>query len=391
MLPVVLYEPPWADRFFPVADFLPFWEMRCGAFTFLERMTRFLDARPVLFPREEMQEAAAAFSPSLQVAGTDSLPDEAVFVSAAWVPPPGTDIAAEAEKGSNPHCRRMRKTAFLELLASRVLDEPYPGEDGRVVRKPWELVVKNPAFLAEDAAFFEPGAPEGVEVVGPAEDCRISPRAEVGPFVVADCRNGPVVVEEGVRLAPFTFLEGPLFIGRGTIVKGGRFSSSSFGPDCRLAGEVADTVFQECVNKAHDGYIGHAWVAPFVNFGALTTNSDLKNTYGEIRLRRPGGTEPTGLMKFGFICGPHTRFGIGSLIPTGALVGGFCNLFAGSSFLPRYVEHFRWYDGRRETMYRFEDAVKVAAKVTARRNRTFSAAETRRALAVYRKVFAPPE
>ncbi|MDZ7815486.1 MAG: hypothetical protein U5N86_05615 [Planctomycetota bacterium] len=143
------------------------------------------------------------------------------------------------------------------------------------------------------------------------------------------------------------------------------------------------------MNKAHDGFIGHSYVGHFVNLGAMTTNSNLKNTYGPVRLRTPDSTMDTGMNKFGMLCGPHTKFGIGSLIPTGSLIGGFCNLFAGGSFLPKYIEHFRWFDGLHTEMYRFDQAVRTAEKVAERRNRSFTAAETRAALNVYRRVYKP--
>ena len=243
-----------------------------------------------------------------------------------------------------------------------------------------------PIVLKWDFSFFKPSGSSELNVIGNRNLAAISPEATVHPATTFDCRNGPIIIDGRVEIGPFSSLKGPLFIGDETQVFGGIVEGCSIGPNCRVQGEVGDSIFQECVNKAHQGFIGHSYVSPFVNFGAMTSNSDLKNTYGSVRLHAPSGEVDTGLMKFGFICGPHTKFGIGSIIPTGAVIGGFSNLFAGGVFLPKYVEHFTWYNGREFSLNRFEQAIKVAKIVTGRRGRGFSAAETKRALSVFRRV-----
>jgi UDP-N-acetylglucosamine diphosphorylase/glucosamine-1-phosphate N-acetyltransferase len=389
---VVLYDLPAYSVFYPFFDFMPCWELRTGALSVRDRWSRICGrANLMLFPLSEHIEIAAAFAPELKVHNADSLPSDAIYISSMLVPGPTFDYAKVAESGTNPFCKRLSKNGFLELIRSGIHDMHVEG-DGKefiIVRKQWTVIEHLETLLKWDYRFFSYSSASGIQVNGPADQLRVAQSAKIGPLVVADTSHGPVVIDEEAEVKSFTLIEGPAYIGRKTILLGGKLSCCSFGENCRVAGEVANTIFHDCVNKAHHGFIGHSLVGSFTNLGAMTTNSNLKNTYGTIRMSFPTKIEETGQIKLGMICGPFTMFGIGSLIPTGAVIGGFCNLMAGGNYLPKFVDHFTWFDGLESTSYRFEQAVKTATKMAERRGRHFSAAETRRALAIYRRSYRP--
>lgn len=391
MLPVVIYELPSADKFWPLSDFYPMWELRCGALTFIDRWKQYLSkAELLLLPRGEISEVARSMQPSLRVITTENLPEDAIYISSALLPSPSFDVERVANCGENPHCKRMIRGAFSEILSTNLHDNPCGGinEDFLIVREVWHLVEYLQTALNWDISYIAATSDSFLNEYK-ASNAYISRNAQIHSPIAMDTSHGPILIEKGVEVKPFTSLTGPLYIGENSIVLGGRIANSSFGRKCRISGEVCDSVFQDFVNKAHDGFIGHSWLSSYVNLGAMTTNSNLKNTYGTVRLRTPAKTVDTGLAKFGFVCGPHTKFGIGSLIPTGSLYGGFCSMAAGGEFLPKHAGHFTWLEGSNSSLYRFDAAVKVAQTVCERRNEQFTSADMRRALAIYKVITKP--
>jgi UDP-N-acetylglucosamine diphosphorylase / glucose-1-phosphate thymidylyltransferase / UDP-N-acetylgalactosamine diphosphorylase / glucosamine-1-phosphate N-acetyltransferase / galactosamine-1-phosphate N-acetyltransferase len=162
-------------------------------------------------------------------------------------------------------------------------------------------------------------------------------------------------------------LVGPLHLGRGSIVFGGHVAASSIGPVCKVRGEIADSVLLGYDNKAHDGYLGHALVGRWVNLGALTTNSDLKNNYGSVTVWTPSGPVDTGLMKVGCFLGDHVKTGIGTVLNTGTVVGTGSNVFGGG-MPPAFVPPFSWGSGSEYVDYRLDKFLEGAERAMARRD-----------------------
>jgi UDP-N-acetylglucosamine diphosphorylase/glucosamine-1-phosphate N-acetyltransferase len=142
-------------------------------------------------------------------------------------------------------------------------------------------------------------------------------------------------------ITAFTRLEGPCYVGPRTQVHGAKIrAGTTLGPDCRIGGEVEASIVQGCTNKYHDGFLGHAYVGEWVNLGAGTQNSDLRNDYGEVRMTVNGRLVNTGRTKVGCYLGDHTKSGLSTLLNTGANIGVFCNLLPTGGLLPKYVPSF---------------------------------------------------
>ena len=159
--------------------------------------------------------------------------------------------------------------------------------------------------------------------------------------MVLDTRNGPIMLAPGVEVRAFSRLVGPLAIARDTRVLGGQISGSAVGPRCVVHGEVSATLFLGYSNKAHDGFLGHSVIGRWVNLGAGTTNSNLKNTYGPVRVTLGGQRHETGLQFMGSLIGDHVKTAIGTMLPTGCVIGAGANLF-GSARPPAEVAPFAW-------------------------------------------------
>lgn len=210
------------------------------------------------------------------------------------------------------------------------------------------------------------------------DDCRIDGQ------VVIDAQGGPVFISSGVEIQPHTRIEGPCFIGEKSMLVGGKIREGcSIGPVCKVGGEVEESIILGYSNKFHDGFLGHAYLGEWVNLGAMTTNSDLKNNYGTIRVDLGDGQVDTGMTKIGSFIGDHVKTGIGTLLNTGISLGFATNVFGGGLTSDKFVPPFCWGNTGKYSEYKLDKAVSTARAVTARRNVEFTELDER----LFRSVF----
>lgn len=259
---------------------------------------------------------------------------------------------------------------------------PSVAVEGRVLASAWELMARNRERLRADGARFpESALPAGVHRVGDGV-ISVAPGAVVEAGVVLDTTGGPVMLEAGARVRAPCRICGPAWVGPGSTILGGELAGVSIGPACRIRGEVQSSLVLGHANKAHDGFLGHSIVGRWVNLGAMTSNSDLKNTYGPVRVQAGGRAVETGLMKAGCLLGDHVRTGIGTLLDTGTVVGAGSNLF-GERVPPKSVPPFSWGSGAGPDEYDIERFLETAAVVMRRRGMTL----TRPMRELYRRAF----
>jgi UDP-N-acetylglucosamine diphosphorylase/glucosamine-1-phosphate N-acetyltransferase len=249
------------------------------------------------------------------------------------------------------------------------------------------LVHLNGEQIARDFAPGRPALPPptGLALVGPRERLRVDPRAKLEPMVVADTTGGPVVIEAGAVVSAFTRLEGPCCVGPGTHVLGAKVrAGTTLGPNCRIGGEVEASIVQGHSNKYHDGFLGHAYVGEWVNLGAGTCNSDLRNDYGPVTVTVGGRPVATGMSKVGCFLGDHTKAGLGTLLNTGTSAGAFCNLLPSGGLLPKYLPSFTsWWNGALAENSDLPGLLATAATVMGRRGAALTPAHA----ALYRMLF----
>jgi UDP-N-acetylglucosamine diphosphorylase/glucosamine-1-phosphate N-acetyltransferase len=243
---------------------------------------------------------------------------------------------------------------------------------GTMLESPWDLVAQNPERIRRDVAALWPrgDAPAGIIRIGDGI-VSLGGDAQIEPGTYVDTRQGPVRLSEGVRVEGPARLIGPLFIGARTKILGGHVGTSSIGPVSIVRGEVADSVLLGFVNKAHDGYIGHSLLGRWVNLGAYTTNSDLKNNYGTVRVWTPDGDVDTGLLKVGCFLGDHVKTGIGTTLNTGTVIGAGTNIFGGV-MPPSAVPPFSWGAGTELGEHRLDKFLATAEIAMSRRGQTLT-------------------
>lgn len=240
---------------------------------------------------------------------------------------------------------------------------------GRWINEVWDFIATLPEQLAEDiprrAKSLEATALTDATVIG-SVGVFIEEGARIGPHVVLDATAGPILIRKGTMVAPFTHLLGPVAIGRDSQILGGRITASSIGDHCKVRGELSNSIILGHSNKGHEGFVGHSYVGRWVNLGALTTTSNLKNTYGPVQLWTPSGVRTTGQQFLGTLFGDHVKTGIGTMLGTGTVIGAGANVF-GASTPPKVVPPFAWGIAEPYETYDVTRFLVVAERAMARR------------------------
>jgi UDP-N-acetylglucosamine diphosphorylase/glucosamine-1-phosphate N-acetyltransferase len=202
--------------------------------------------------------------------------------------------------------------------------------------------------------------------------------ARVDAFAVLDSSHGPVLIDRDAHIGAHAVLQGPLYVGPGTIVAPGALlkARTVIGARCRAAGEIGATIIQGESNKAHDGHLGDAIVGRWVNLGASTVNSNLLNTYGEVSMRvEPDAPiERTGRQFMGCIIGDHVKTAIGTRIMTGTTLGTG-SMIACSAPPPTSTPRFSWLTDDGAKVHRLDRFLATAEVVMKRRNETMHPGE----------------
>lgn len=406
MLQLILFDDAVSRAWEPFALTRPGGELRFGALTVRERAERTFGA-PCVAHLGAPHLAGFTEGGSPPVLGYEDAPREGdrLFLSARAVVAWGGGELWVARRGGSgalvvdgevagwfaPEGTPAPEPSFFHHPPT-ILDRTGAVElEGRMIGPVWELMSGNPGQVAADvAALF----PEAAETVLPEGAHRFGEHALVAgvgvriePCVVFDTSAGPIWLDDGVTVKAFTRLAGPAYVGKKSILLGGHLEAVTIGDGCRIRGEFAQSVCLSYVNKAHDGHIGHAYLGAWVNLGAETTNSDLKNNYGPVRLWTPEGEKDTGELKVGCFLGDHVKTGIGLLLNTGTVVGAGSMLY-GAELPPKHVPPFSWGTGEDLTAYRVDKFLDVAGRAMARRQVTLSEsaqAQIRRAWEVSRE------
>ncbi|HEV7839127.1 MAG TPA: hypothetical protein VGO75_13745, partial [Gemmatimonadaceae bacterium] len=241
--------------------------------------------------------------------------------------------------------------------------------DGRWIHEVWDLIGSLVEQLIEDIPLRVKtltAAASSATVVG-KHVVFVEEGADIAPHVVLDATAGPILVRKGATVAPFSHLVGPIAVGRDSHILGDRVAASSIGDHCKVRGEFSNTIIIGHSNKGHAGFVGHSYLGRWVNLGAMTTTSNLKNTYAPVQLWTPTGVRNTGQQNLGTLFGDHAKTGIGTLLNTGTVIGAGANVFGGT-MPPKAVSPFSWGDGEPYDTYDITKFVDVAKRVMARRH-----------------------
>ena len=230
------------------------------------------------------------------------------------------------------------------------------------LEKPWHIVEFNAQQIREDMQWFFPKHTGEVFLTPPPDHCHI----------ISDMEN-PVFIGNSVSIGPGAVIEGPCVVGDECVVRSHSHlrAGSTLGPNCKVGGEIAKSIFFGYSNKAHEGFVGHSVVGEWCNLGAGTTTSNMKNNYSTVRLwdAKTQDFKDTGTSFCGSMIGDHVNCGIGTKLPTGCVIDPISQVFL-STFVPKHVPMFSWLEDGKQEMFRPNEAISVAERMMRRRNQT---------------------
>jgi UDP-N-acetylglucosamine diphosphorylase/glucosamine-1-phosphate N-acetyltransferase len=382
MTTLYLYDDTRARAFEPFASARPVSELVAGTMLIRDRWRHALQPSDIQFiagPRlEHFDEPGAK-------AATGMIPSGSVIALSRCAPALPADPSKVARRSAT--CSMWR--CGVELAAVRTkepidvaafadgtmtLDELYAGTgaigtlDGWWLNEVWDFIRFLPEQLTSDlaASSLPAGArPANATILGDGV-VSVAADAVIEPHVVFDATAGAIYVGARSHVRAFTRVIGPCYIGNDVQVMGGDIGGSSIGDVCKVRGELSTTIFLGHSNKGHDGFVGHSYLGRWVNLGAGTITSNLKNTYGTVARWTPSGVRDSGLQFLGTLFGDHVKTGIGLQLSTGTVLGSGANVYG--NMPPKAVAPFSWGDAPPYAVYRADKFIETAARVMSRRH-----------------------
>ncbi len=355
---ICIYEDETWGNFYPLIDLRAVFELRFGCRSFLEKFRRLYPREKFsLWVREEISDVIKERYPDCMV--NQPVTPPALFFCASVVLNERVPIKGDEELflvNNRTVGFRLNKPRFWEpgFLGKLQLGLKEKKIKAMAYLHLYELVVNNPIELNREIRQMAKGRDGVIR----------SKNVQVHRSAVISVANGPVLLDEGCVIGPLSYIEGPAYIGKRTVIDQATVRQGcSFGPECRIGGEVECSIFQGYSNKHHEGFIGHSYIGEWVNLGALTTCSDLKNNYQPVKIRLKEKEIYTGQVKLGCFIGDHCKTAIGSMIPTGAVLGTGANWYE-PGVVPKSLPAFAW--GKTER-WKKELVVDFCRRVMARR------------------------
>jgi UDP-N-acetylglucosamine diphosphorylase/glucosamine-1-phosphate N-acetyltransferase len=386
---IVIFEDEGYLNLLPTVYFQPVWNLHCGIDTLIQKVIRCFGSQSIHYMARDY--ISRYFLPTNNLSQMN-FSGEVLFVNGRIL----------LQKNDNLKIKEIPANSVLKyedavvavrvspkkiskyfqdgvLLSDRVLNDfSYSDVSFQMINFPWDLIYSNGTQIRLDASELkrlgniEGLVDAGVQVLG-KENIYIGKNSRVMPGVVINAEDGPVWIADNCLVMAQAVLEGPLFVGNNSKIKASAkiYPNTSIGEVCKIGGEVEDSIIQSYSNKQHEGFLGHSYLGSWINIGADTNNSDLKNNYGEINIYLHNRTVATGKQFLGVIMGDHTKTAINTMINTGSVIGACCNIFGGG-FPPKYIPSFSWGGSEGLHDYKFEKCIEVSKVVLKRRNIEFS-------------------
>ncbi|NOZ05473.1 MAG: hypothetical protein GXP41_03850 [Chloroflexi bacterium] len=400
---LVLFEDEGVENFLPLTWTRPVWDLRCGLSTLGEKLVAAYPENQVIKAcRRLLEPVTLERSAGLAVNRIES--ERALFLNGRLLARPGLSQripldgpdglfvqgeAVVAARLGGANLERIGERLGNPLRRKDFGDLPAQEVEAEMVQYPWNLVHRNPHRIESEAAEagilgqIEGNVNKGAHLIN-AHHIAIARDSVIKPGVVLDASSGPIIIGRDVLVMSHAVIEGPTYIGDGSKIKVGAkiYAGTTIGPVCKIGGEVDESIFQGYSNKQHDGFVGHSYIGSWVNIGADTNTSDLKNNYSTVKVPINGIEVDSQSIFVGLIAGDHTKTGINTMFNTGTVAGVGCNLF-GAGFPAKWIPSFSWGGADRLVEHRLEKMLDTARRVTARRGVDLTQAQD----ALLREVF----
>lgn len=405
-----VFEDDQVDHFLPLVHTRGVYDLRLGIRTLLEGLQEAFGEPGTMLHARRSVAAVTAQENDLLV---NRIPEglDVLFVNGRWIAEEG-DALDRVRRATEEREARVF-TSGDEVVAAWVPDassryverdvvtpETFDGMaaeelDGvRLVSRIWDFFTELEDSLRRDFTIRTKGQyiyeRPGVTIsdgahLGAGEKIYIGSGSVVRPGAVLNAEHGPIYIGEEVEIEENAVVKGPAYVGsKSVIMTNADIESCAFGYWSKVGGQVDGAIIHSLSNKAHDGYLGEAYIGRWCNLGADTNTSNLRNDYGEVKMYDAVARDfvPTGRQFLGLVMGDHAKTAINTMFNTGTVVGVSCNLY-GAGFMPRHVPSFSWGGPEEFVEFRLEKAFKIAEAVMHRRDQQLSDAERENLTAVY--------
>ncbi|MEO8412713.1 MAG: putative sugar nucleotidyl transferase [Ginsengibacter sp.] len=246
---------------------------------------------------------------------------------------------------------------FLKQIGKQ--NAPFPSiDDCKILEYPWQIFEYNDWAIRQDFKLITAGRKSQPvsstnHLIHP-ENIFIEDGADVN-YSILNAKDGPIYIGKNSEIFEGCLIRGPFSLGEGSRIKMGAkiYGGTTIGPFCLATGEIKNSILTSYSNKAHDGYLGDSVIGSWCNVGAGTTNSNLKNTAGLVKMWSKSKNKFVNAgYKCGLLMGDYSRCAINTSFNTGTVVGVCCNIF-GNTFQSKYYSDFTWGTER----YIFEKAL----------------------------------
>ena len=388
-----VFEDQRFSDFFPISSTRAVFDIRFGQSTFLERIIKIFPEHSVsLIVRDEFKELVSELHTNIAV-NPDNI-EEGLWISSSVI---WTRESVELLSDKDTAFMKNDKLVAANLSSSDAArwisnGGPLKSELESVKFKNievyqcnylWDIIKFINQSINDDASELKP-----VDRLDYPHTNLINPdkifinSAKVMPGALINAEKGPVIIDNNAVIYGQTYIEGPAFIGTDTVIKPlTKIVGSVIGKKCKIGGEVESSVIQGYSNKVHDGHLGDSFLGEWVNLGAGTSNSNLKNNYSSVKISLNENLIDTNSLHIGCFIGDHVKTAIGTLINTGTIIGA-ASMISTYGFPPVNLPPFSWYFNRKKERMDFDKFVSTAQKSKSRRNKNFTTAEKR----LYKKI-----
>ena len=345
-------------------NFAPFsinhatFEVRSGAFSDIDRILHIIkpDDKVILIVRDEISELVSERFPNLNI-NPQIIPPSILLCSYQML-----------AQGNFTSEQELKDDISLEDCRKHI--DAINFKDSYL----WDFLFESKNIISSyDVSYFSMelnGESHEKSIMINEKDIHISKTAKVSAGAILDASDGPIIIDDNALVDIGAIIKGHTYIGKNSIVNPGAKlrGEISIGPLCKIGGEVECSTFHGYSNKQHDGYIGHSYIGEWVNLGANTNNSDLKNNYSTITFDMGATTIDTNQMFIGSMIGDYTKTGISTMLNTGTYIGIGANIFGGG-FQSKFIPSFSWGQNDITKIDKFLSTLEIVKK---RRNKSVS-------------------
>lgn len=403
---ICIFEGIYYDRLEPLIFYRPTFDLVCGIHTLREKILRtYPGVKYSLHCRTYLESYVRMQNPGISVNTVEDV--ECLFINgrvlannnlADLIPLNdkedkvylnGDTVIAARVRGEN--LTRIKEQLHDLLSPSNFDGIPIENIEVKTIDYVWDLINNNGHELRNDFYLLVKENQNNIRgKIFPGaylvneKEIFIAEGAEIRPGAILDATNGPIYIDENAIVFPNAVIEGAVYVGKGSHVKSCSriYENVSIGKVSKVGGEVEDSIILSFTNKQHAGFLGHAYLGSWVNIGADTNCSDLKNNYGSVKIYVNGEVVNSGSQFLGVIMGDHSKTAINTMFNTGSTVGFSCNVF-GAGFPPKYLPSFSWGGSDAITTYDLDRSLETAKRMLQRRDKSMPEVEER----LFRKIF----